>query len=74
MINLIRKLRQHHQDFDVHWNEVGRETQERIVKTAPELLHRLGEWYNAQNKLIFELEEKIEELVEEQKIEKETAE
>lgn len=62
MIKLIRQIRQHHNNFDVHWNEVGRETQEHIVKTAPELLHRLGVWYNEQNVLIAELENKIEEM------------
>ena len=51
-----KKLRQSHSDFDIIWNECGRETQEFMVKNAPQMLSRLSEWYVKHGKLIEELE------------------
>lgn len=65
MIETIAQLRDNHSQFDVLWNEVGRETQELMVKNAPQLLERMGTWYNQQNKLIVELEDKYQELLQE---------
>ena len=65
MIETIAQLRENHSQFDVLWNEVGRETQELMVKNAPQLLERMGTWYNQQNKLIVELEDKYQEFLQE---------
>ena len=51
-----KKLRQSHSDFDIIWNESGRETQEFMVKNAPQMLSRLSESYVKHGKLIEELE------------------
>ena len=65
MIETIAQLRENHQQFDMLWNEIGRETQELMVKNAPQLLERLGVWYNQQNNLIAELEDKSQEFLQE---------
>ena len=65
MIETIAQLRENHQQFDMLWNEIGRETQELMVKNAPQLLERLGVWYNQQNSLIAELEDKSQEFLQE---------
>jgi len=54
---VVNKLRKNHSDFDVIWNEGGRETQEFMVKNAPQLLSSLSEWYIKNGKLIEELEQ-----------------
>ena len=59
LLELVGNLRKNHSGFDVLWNEVGRETQEHMVKTAPELLTRLGEWYNSQLSLITEMDDSL---------------
>jgi len=51
----LKKLRKSHSDFDIIWNESGRETQEFMVKNAPQLLSSLSEWYIKNGKLIEEL-------------------
>ena len=56
MIKLLEKLRQNHSNFDNIWNEDGRDTQEYMVKNAPQMLSRLSEWYVNQGKLIKDLE------------------
>ena len=61
MKELIEQLRKNHSQFDVLWNKLGTDRQKHMVKTAPELLAALGEWYNKSNELIFSLEEKIDE-------------
>jgi len=50
----LKKLRKSHSDFDIIWNESGRETQEFMVKNAPQMLSRLSEWYIKHGKLIEE--------------------
>ena len=72
LLEMVGKLRKNHSGFDVIWNEVGRETQEKMVKTAPDLLGRLGVWYNDQLTLITEMDDSLR--VMEQVIEKEEAE
>ena len=59
LLESVGKLRKNHSGFDVLWNEVGRETQEHMVKTAPELLTRLGDWYNEQLSLISEMDDSL---------------
>ena len=59
LLDMVGKLRKNHAGFDVLWNDVGRETQEKMVKTAPQLLNRLGDWYNAQLTLISELDDSL---------------
>ena len=65
MIETIAQLRENHQQFDMLWNEIGKETQELMVKNAPQLLERLGVWYNQQSSLIAELEDKSQEFLQE---------
>ena len=65
MIEAIAQLRENHSQFDVLWNDVGQETQELLVKNAPQLLERMGDWYNQQNNLIVELEDKYQEFLQE---------
>lgn len=59
--SIYKRLRKNHSQFDVLWNEVGIETQKHMVKNAPELLKRLGDWYNAQNDLLIELDDLYDE-------------
>ena len=59
LLESVGKLRKNHSGFDVLWNEVGRETQEHMVKTAPELLTRMGDWYNEQLSLISEMDDSL---------------
>ena len=59
LLESVGKLRKNQSGFDVLWNEVGRETQEHMVKTAPELLTRLGDWYNEQLSLISEMDDSL---------------
>ena len=59
LLESVGKLRKNHSGFDVLWNEVGRETQEHMVKTAPELLTRMGDWYNEQRSLISEMDDSL---------------
>ena len=61
MIKLLEKLRQNHSNFDNIWNEDGRDTQEYMVKNAPQMLSRLSEWYVNQGKLIKDLERTVKE-------------
>ena len=71
LLELVGNLRKNHSGFDVLWNEVGRETQEHMVKTAPELLTRLGEWYNSQLSLITEMDDSLrvmESVIEEEEL------
>ena len=71
LLESVGKLRKNHSGFDVLWNEVGRETQEHMVKTAPELLTRLGEWYNSQLSLITEMDDSLrvmESVIEEEEL------
>ena len=59
LLESVGKLRKNHSGFDVLWNEVGRETQEHMVKPAPELLTRMGDWYNEQLSLISEMDDSL---------------
>ena len=59
LLESVGKLRKNHSGFDELWNEVGRETQEHMVKTAPELLTRMGAWYNEQLSLISEMDDSL---------------
>ena len=68
MIETIAQLRENHSQFDILWNDVGQETQELLVKNSPQLLERLGVWYNQQNNLIAELEDKSQEFLQDQDI------
>jgi hypothetical protein len=61
MIKLLEKLSQNHSNFDNIWNEDGRDTQEYMVKNAPQMLSRLSEWYVKQGKLIKDLERTVKE-------------
>jgi len=61
VIKLLEKLRQNHSNFDNIWNEDGRDTQEYMVKNAPQMLSRLSEWYVNQGKLIKDLERTVKE-------------
>ena len=63
MIKLLEKLRQNHSNFDNIWNEDGRDTQEYMVKNAPQMLSRLSEWYVNQGKLIKDLERTVKEAI-----------
>ena len=68
MIETIAQLRENHSQFDILWNDVGQETQELLVKNSPQLLERMGPWYNQQNNLIAELEDKSQEFLQDQDI------
>ena len=68
MIETIAQLRENHSQFDILWNDVGQETQELLVKNSPQLLERMGAWYNQQNNLIAELEDKSQEFLQDQDI------
>ena len=61
MIKLLEKLRENNSNFDNIWNEDGRDTQEYMVKNAPQMLSRLSEWYVNQGKLIKDLERTVKE-------------
>tara|TARA_R100001244_G_scaffold78322_1_gene61856 strand:+ start:327 stop:566 length:240 start_codon:yes stop_codon:yes gene_type:complete len=68
LIETIAQLRENHSQFDILWNDVGQETQELLVKNSPQLLERMGAWYNQQNNLIAELEDKSQEFLQDQDI------